>query len=163
MLAQRSHRRRVQRQRPAALGGLGLGDDDLVVDDHPRPARRDAAGVQVDVDPAQPGDLTAPHARGGQQQPRRVQRVATHLIQEGAELLGTPDAHLRRHPLGQVGHGGNVAREVAPADGVSERGMQHAMDVSDALGSQPTAPVPPAVVQQRPVERGEVARHEPLQ
>jgi hypothetical protein len=52
VLAQRCNRGRVQRQRPAALGGLWLGDDHLVVDDHPRPSRRDTASLQVDVGPA---------------------------------------------------------------------------------------------------------------
>jgi hypothetical protein len=39
VLTERGDRCRVQRQGPAALLGLGLGDDDLIVDDHPRPAR----------------------------------------------------------------------------------------------------------------------------
>jgi hypothetical protein len=38
VLAERGNRRGVQRQRPAALGGLRLRHVNLVVDDHPWPA-----------------------------------------------------------------------------------------------------------------------------
>jgi hypothetical protein len=41
--------------------------------------------------------------------------------------------------------------------------MQNAVDVPYALGSQPTAPVPAAVVHQGSVERREVAWSESLQ
>jgi hypothetical protein len=103
VLAERGDRHRVQRQRPATLGGLGHGDYDLIVDDHPRPTRRDAADLQIDIRPTESGDLAAPHTRGSQQQPRRIQRVTSHLIEEGTELPRTPDAHLWSHALRQVG------------------------------------------------------------
>jgi hypothetical protein len=41
--------------------------------------------------------------------------------------------------------------------------MEHAMKVPNALRGQPTAPVLPPIVQQRPVERRQVSRREPLQ
>jgi hypothetical protein len=101
VLAQGRDRGRIECQGAPALGGLGLGDDDLVVDDDTGPAGRGAAGVQVDVGPAQPGDLAAPHAGGGEQQPGRVQLVSADVGEEGAELLGAPHAHLRVMPLGR--------------------------------------------------------------
>jgi hypothetical protein len=36
--------------------------------------------------------------------------------------------------------------------------MENAVDVADGLGGQPAAPVPPSIVQQRPVERRQVSR-----
>jgi hypothetical protein len=70
-----------------------------------------------------------------------MKRVTPHVLEEGAELLGVPHVHLRRHALGQVGAGGDVAREVAPAYGVSKCGMEHAVDVSHGLGCEPAASV----------------------
>jgi hypothetical protein len=103
VLAQGRHRGRIEGQRPAALGRLGLRDVDLVVDHDPGPPRRHAAGLQVDVGPAKPGDLTAPHAGGGEQQPGGVEPVLAGVVEEGTELGRTPDTHLRRRGLGQVG------------------------------------------------------------
>jgi hypothetical protein len=68
------------------------------------------------------------------------------VLEEVAELLGTPHLHLGRHALGEVGHGGDVAREVAPTHGISEGGMEHAVDVADRLWRQPTAAIPPPIV-----------------
>jgi hypothetical protein len=163
VLVERGDRRRIKRQRPAALGGLRLGDDNFVIDDYPRSAGRDTAGVQVHVSPAQPSDLAAAHAGGGEQQPSRVQRVIAHMLEEEAQLLWAPHMQLWCHALGQVSQDGNVAREVAPAHCVSECRMEHAVDVPDTLRSQPAAPVAPPIVQQLTVEHREVGRREPLQ
>ena len=50
----------VECQRPAALGCLGIGLHDGVVDHYPRAARGDPAGGKVNVKPAQPGELGTP-------------------------------------------------------------------------------------------------------
>ena len=52
-----------------------------------------------------------------------VEPVLVGAVEEGAELLGAPHAHLGRHALGQVGRGGDVAGDVAPAHGVPEGGV----------------------------------------
>jgi hypothetical protein len=44
--------------------------------------------VEVDVDPAQPGELAAAHPGGGDQQPQGIQAVVTDMIEERAQLLG---------------------------------------------------------------------------
>src|SRR5512133_3270671 len=134
VLAQGRHRGRVEGQRAPALGRLRLRDVDLVVHDHPGPARRDAAGFQVDVGPAEAGDLAAPHAGGGEQQPGRVEPVPAGVVEEGAELLGTPDMHLGRHALGQVGRGGERCRSAR------RRGRS-------TLPRGPWAEVPPLILQ----------------
>jgi hypothetical protein len=69
------------------------------------------------------------------------------MLEEAAELLGTPHLHLGRQALGEVGHGGDVARHIAPAHGISKGGMEHAVDVSDRLWRQPTAAISPSIVQ----------------
>jgi hypothetical protein len=45
---------------------------DLVVDDHAGNGGGDGGVVEVDVDPAQPGQFAATHAGGGDQQPEGV-------------------------------------------------------------------------------------------
>jgi hypothetical protein len=127
---------RVERQRPLALGGLGLGNVHLIVDLDTWLARGHAAGRQVDVDPAKSGDLAAPHAGGGEQHPGCVQAVAAHVGQEGAELCGTPDLHLGRDDLGRVGCVGDVAGDVSPTHGVLEGRAQGSMDVLHRLGRE---------------------------
>jgi hypothetical protein len=74
-----------------------------VVDDHARPAGRDSAGVQVEVDPAKPGHFSPAHAGGGEQQPGGVQPVISDMVEKDAELLWAPDTHLRRRALGEIG------------------------------------------------------------
>jgi hypothetical protein len=75
---------RVQRQRPLAHPGLGLGLMDHVVDHHPGPPGGEPSGVEVD--PAQPGQLGPPHPGGGHQQPQGVQAILADMGQEGAQL-----------------------------------------------------------------------------
>ena len=59
-----------------------------MVDDHAGNGGGDGGVVEVDVDPAQPGQLAAAHAGGGDQQPQGVQTVVTDMVEEGAQLLG---------------------------------------------------------------------------
>lgn len=102
------------------------------------------------------------HAGGGEQQPGGVEPVPAGVVEEDPELLGTPDVHLGSHALGQVGRGGDVAGDVAPAHGVAKCGMQLAVDVADCLGGQAAA-APMAVVEQEAVEGGELRRGKPLE
>ena len=52
----------------------------LVVDDHAGNGGGDGGVVEVDVDPAQPGELAAAHAGGGDQQPQGVQAVVADMV-----------------------------------------------------------------------------------
>ena len=88
VVSQRLQGDRVEREATPAPLGLGCRVMDLVVDDHPGNQRGDGRVVEVDVDPAQPGQLAAAHAGGGDQQPQGVQAVVTDVIEEGAQLLG---------------------------------------------------------------------------
>jgi hypothetical protein len=85
------------------------------------------------------------------------------VFKEGAELLGIPDVHLGRHALGQVGCRGDVAGDIAPANGILERGMQGTMNIADGLRGKTAAIIAPPAVQQRPVEGGELGRGKPLE
>lgn len=55
-----------------------------VVDDHARDGGGDGGVVEVDVDPAQPGEFAAAHAGRGDQQPERVEPVGADVFEEGA-------------------------------------------------------------------------------
>ena len=60
----------------------------LVVDDHAGNGGRDGGVVEVDVNPAEPGELAAAHAGRGDQQPQGVQTVVPDMVEERAQLLG---------------------------------------------------------------------------
>jgi hypothetical protein len=59
-----------------------------VVDDHARNGGGDGGVVEVDIDPAQPGQLAAAHAGSGDQQPQGLQPVVADVCQERGQLLG---------------------------------------------------------------------------
>jgi hypothetical protein len=56
---------------------------DHVIDHHPGTSRGEPSGVQVDVDPAQSGQLGASHPGGGHEQPEGIQAVVASMGQEG--------------------------------------------------------------------------------
>jgi hypothetical protein len=81
-------RDRIQGEAAPAAPGLGCRVVDLVVDDHPGNGGGDGGVVEVDVDPAQPSQLAAAHAGGGDQQPQRIQAVVADMVEECAQFLG---------------------------------------------------------------------------
>jgi len=85
------------------------------------------------------------------------------VVEEGAELLRAPDLHLRCHALGEIGRSGDVAGDIAPTHGVSERGMQGAVDVADRLGSKAAASLAMPGFEQSSIEGGELCRRQPLE
>jgi hypothetical protein len=90
VVAQRLEGDRVKGEAAAAPLRLGRRLVHAMVDDHPGDQRRDGGMVEVDVDPAQPGELAAAHAGRGDQQPQRVQPVVEEVLQESAQLLASP-------------------------------------------------------------------------
>jgi hypothetical protein len=83
---QRRKRDGVESEAAPAPLGLGRRVMDLVINNHPGNERGDGGMVEVDVDPAQPGELAAAHASGGDQQPQGVQAVASDVLEEAAQL-----------------------------------------------------------------------------
>jgi hypothetical protein len=81
---QRRKRDGVEGEATAAPLGLGRRVMDLVINNHPGNERGDGGVAEVDVDPAQPGELAAAHARGGDQQPQGVQAVTSDVLEEAA-------------------------------------------------------------------------------
>jgi hypothetical protein len=140
VLAQGGQGGRVQGQGPLAHPGLGLGLVHHIVDHHAGPPGGEPSGVEVDVDPAQPGQFGAPHPGGGDQQPQRVQAIVASVGQEAAELLGGPDLHLGGGAPGWGDGVGHVADQVAEADGILEGPVQHRVDVAHRLGAGPGRP-----------------------
>jgi len=61
---------------------------DLVVDDHAGNGGGHRGVAEVNVDPAESGELAAAHAGGGDQQPRGVQAVVADVVEERAQPLG---------------------------------------------------------------------------
>ncbi len=120
----------------------------------------DAAGVEVDVVPAQAEDLAASHpGRCGQAEQHRV-AVLSRFGEEVAELIRGPrsGASPGRGPLariGRMGPGGGVRHQQTPIDGVVEGRPDDLMEVLDRLrGERPAAAA--TGEQQPPVERLEV-------
>jgi hypothetical protein len=65
---------------------------DHVVDHHPGPPWGEPSGVQVDVDPAEPGEFGTPHPGGGNQQPQGVQAIVASVGEESPRALLYPPA-----------------------------------------------------------------------
>lgn len=78
-------------------------------------------------------------------------------------MLGAPDLHFRRHPLGEIGRSRDIAGDIAPPNRVPERGMQGAMDVADRLGSKTATTPPMATAKQSSIEGRELCRRQPLE
>jgi hypothetical protein len=84
------------------------------------------------------------------------------VVEKGAELLRTPDAHLARHALWEIGRHSDVAGDIAPTNRVPERGVQGAMDVADRLWGKAAASLPMPGLEQSSIG-GELCRRQPLE
>src|SRR5689334_11199137 len=71
-----------ERDRAQTVLGLRQALLDAVADLDERAADREPRLVEVDIDPAQPGDLAAPHARREQQPPRREEPITADVLEE---------------------------------------------------------------------------------
>jgi len=163
VLAQGSHRGRVQGNGSSAPGRLGLRCVDGVVDHYARLPDSDPAGSQIYVDPTQPQQLTTTHAGGRRQEPGGVMAILPDMEQEGAELSRCPDLQLSCLRLRRVGGVGDVANGVAPAHRVPEGSMHEHVDVPDGLRREAARGRAPTRSQQHLVEAGQMARGELLQ
>ena len=56
------------------------------VDEHPRVLHRQPAGLEVDVDPPQAGDLASPHPGDEEQPPHRHEPIVGDERQEPADV-----------------------------------------------------------------------------
>jgi hypothetical protein len=123
--------------------------------------------VEVNIDPAQPGELAAAHAGGGDQQPQGVQAVVADMVEERAQFLGCPDLLFGGAGGGWVGRLGDVADQVPPAHRVMQGAVQHHVHVADGLGRQPGSAavdrLAPATLQQVGVEVVELHGSEGLE
>jgi hypothetical protein len=142
---------------------LWLGDVDLVADGHARLGDLDLSSPEVDVSPAQPGHLTATHPGRGEQHPRGEQPVGAYMGKERAELLRAPDLHLWGADLRQVHRVSDVADDISPAHGDSERRVQGGVDVLHGLGREAALAVAAATGEQVSVEGGELPGGECLE
>lgn len=119
-----------------AVGGLHVGEAQPVVDDDRGLADVDEPGVEVDVGPAQSGDLAASHAGVGGEHERGGESLPVEEAEEGLELRLAPHLHLAPAigpgaALRWVSERSGVAGERPLADGVVERLAQDAVDVPD--------------------------------
>jgi hypothetical protein len=162
MLTQRLEGGRVEGEGASPAGRLGVGLVHLVVDGHPGQSRRQPGPGEVDVAPAEAGQLGPTHASRGHQDPERVQPVVAHVSEEGAQLLRAPDLPLRRCAMRWVDVIGPVVGHIAPAGRIFQRPVEQRMDVADGLGRQALAVASP-VGEELAVEGRDAGRGEPLQ
>ena len=90
-------------------------------------------GLEVDVGPAQAGELAAPQAAGQGEDDHRLDRVAAEGGQVGARLLGRQHVLLRAPRLlgaRDALHGVRLAQ--APDDRLAERPFQEDVEVQAA-------------------------------
>jgi hypothetical protein len=157
---------RVEGELPAAGGGLGLGHHHRsLVHDHDRldDGEPPGRGLQVDRPPGQAEQLAAAHPGGGEQQPHRGQAVLAGGLQEGTELLGRPHGPLPTGHARRVSGIRDVAGGQAPAHRITKGLVQQDMDMPDALGLEPAAAVPPAMLCKVGVQAVKVAGRQRLQ
>src|SRR6266496_2017832 len=89
----------VQGDRAAAGRGLRRPHRHGVAGGDPLLGDGDAALVEVDVNPPQPGDLTPAQPAQRGQPPQRIQPVVADLLEEHGELTRGPHAHRRPFPV----------------------------------------------------------------
>ena len=132
---QLGHGGRIESDGAAALARLRLADQDVASRLDHRLHDPGAAGVEVDVAPAQADGLAAAHAGGRQQHPEAVEAIALfgRPGQELAEGAGVPGGHIGRLGTrpGWVGGVGRVPGQAAPADGIPEGPVEDDVDVGD--------------------------------
>ncbi len=73
--------------------GDGLDSMRLTVRHRHDPTDRDLAGVEVDVCPSQPDELTTRETGSEQHKERREEPMPSHRAEEGAHLVRCPDRH----------------------------------------------------------------------
>jgi hypothetical protein len=110
---------------------LGLADDDVCVHWHEAPPNDETAGFQVDILPEKTECFSSPKTGERQSEPQGVEPILFHASKEGLKLLDLPG-------LDGLGLGVNlswrvcahswVAREIPPADGITERPVKRGVD-----------------------------------
>jgi hypothetical protein len=110
-----------------------------------RLADGEAAGVEVDIRPAQPEDLAAAHPGRRPEQDRDFELVASQPAEEAGELGRGPGRHVVAgalgEPLSDRLEAGDVAGQPAFGDRVRQGLGQDHVQVVDAAGRQATRPV----------------------
>lgn len=136
-LAQRGHRRAVDRDRLVGVDGLAAGlvdgtsgDDDAVV------VHGDQRSVEVDVGPFEAADLSSPDTGGQFEQKQCHEPIGLDGFQEGLDLLGIPHGTPGARLLRRFDVGGRVVGDVLPREGVGQGAVNHGVDIADRLGRQ---------------------------
>ena len=159
-LPKRLQRNRVECKGTFAARGLGARLSRYAVDDDPGDRGGYAAVVQIDVVAAQSGEFAAAETRGDDQEPQRVEPVILDAVHEGEQLFGCPDLWPGRQRAGRVSVLGDVARQIVPSHGVSERSVEHAMNVLCGLWGETSTAFDASLGQQASVQQIEPDRCE---
>ena len=128
---------------PSPLGRLGLAEDDLAARGDQGATHRESGCLQIDVLPAQPQGLAAPHAGQSQQVPEAAVALFLGRPKEGLQLRGAPGPHLMgaTPQARRVGGIGWIAHQAAPAYRVAQGAVQTAVHVMDRHGGEATLAV----------------------
>ena len=116
-----------------------LHEDELSVDPLQGLADREGAGVEIDIVPREPQELTLSETGADGSQVERLETVPFDGAEErpdlaGIEWMDRAPGHARR--LGELGH---VARHKPPALGLPERLSGDGSDVGDAARGRPAS------------------------
>ena len=145
MRAQHGDDSPVEADRAAARSRLRVRLVHGVGHAHPSAANCEHAGVEVDVVPPQPGQLTSSHPRGQHEHPQRVQTIVGDRGEEPARLIGSPRSHLGRVSPRRLHADQRAPHEQAPQHRVVERFAQHAVHHRDRCRRQLGTTSPAAV------------------
>lgn len=118
------------------------------------------SGIEVDVGPAEPGELAAPHPHRELEHPERVQTIVKGRGEEAVHFVGGPGLHLgcrlarRPHPRHRA------PRDKARVKGVVTGLAQHPVDGADRGGRQRTTRTHRAGLEQVRVQTSKMERVE---
>lgn len=130
-------------ERDRARGGVGLAvllPDQLPRHDrHRLPAEGDGPGIEVDVAPPQPEDLTSACAGGAGEAPSRMQLVVANVGEKARERGRVPGLVACVVGAGLfrgrgMGERCDVAWDVTPFGCFLQGAVEHAVDVADGFG-----------------------------
>ena len=149
MLAQRGDGGRGEHDLALALR-LRRRHHDLVVGVGALLGDGERAGIEVDVLPAQPGQLATAHAGVQGEDPQRGEAVVADMAEERGRLVAGPHRQLGVLDAGRSGAAGRVDRDQVPAHGIGKGAVQHSVGVLHRPDRQ-RASADAAVVEQRAV------------
>ena len=128
--AERSDSRWCQSDVAAALGALGLALHEASAPyTSDRATYLKHAALQVDILPLQAEQLPLAHPGGERKDVEGLKAISSSSQEKAPRFIGVQGAHLRRSYARRIDCIANVEADQAPAQCLTERPMEHAMDM----------------------------------